>query len=239
MDLETAVGALRAKGKANTAKIYARHGVKEPCFGVSYADLGALVKRTGVDQRLALGLWKTGNHDARVLATKVADPAKMTVGEVTRWIRGASNYVITDAVAGLAARMPQALELGRTWVADKGEWVSAAGWNVLSVVAMNGGLDVKEGRALLARIRKGIHRSPNRTRYSMNNALIALGSIPELREEALEAAAAVGRVEVDHGETGCKTPDAAAYIKKMAARKAPKRTRVTGARMATSTARRA
>ena len=55
----------------------------------------------------------------------------------------------------------------------------------------------------------------------MNNALIALGSIPELREEALEAAAAVGRVEVDHGETGCKTPDAAAYIKKMAARKAP------------------
>lgn len=27
-------------------------------------------------------------------------------------------------------------------------------------------------------------------------------------------AARIGKVEVDHGETGCKTPDAAVYIRK-------------------------
>ena len=50
------------------------------------------------------------------------------------------------------------------------------------------------------------------------------GSLGELREEALAAARAIGKVAVDHGETGCKTPDAAAYIERMAARPA-RRTR--------------
>jgi len=64
----------------------------------------------------------------------------------------------------------------------------------------------------------------------MNNALIAIGgSIKSLREPALKVAKAVGKVEVDHGKTGCKTPDAARYIEKMVDR-ASKRTRVTGAR---------
>jgi hypothetical protein len=71
----------------------------------------------------------------------------------------------------------------------------------------------------------------------MNNALIAIGSHEPLRADALEAARAIGKVEVDHGQTGCKTPDAAAYIGRIAARKAKKRSRVTGARTNGRTAR--
>ena len=54
----------------------------------------------------------------------------------------------------------------------------------------------------------------------MNNALIAIG----LRDERLAtlaraAAARIGRVEVDHGETNCKTPDAIPYMDRGWARK--------------------
>jgi hypothetical protein len=53
----------------------------------------------------------------------------------------------------------------------------------------------------------------------MNNALIAIGMRNDaLRERALAAARAIGKVVVDHGETGCVTPDAASYIKKAADR---------------------
>ena len=50
---------------------------------------------------------------------------------------------------------------------------------------------------------------------AMNNALIAIG-IRNARLEKLAIAAArrIGKVEVDHGETSCKTNDAEAYIKK-------------------------
>jgi hypothetical protein len=54
----------------------------------------------------------------------------------------------------------------------------------------------------------------------MNNALIAIGGRNEaLRKQATAAAKRVGKVDVDHGDTACKTPDAVSYIEKMWARK--------------------
>ncbi|MFE6587353.1 DNA alkylation repair protein, partial [Bacillus mobilis] len=48
-----------------------------------------------------------------------------------------------------------------------------------------------------------------------NRALIAIGVRNEsLERQAIETARVIGKVEVDHGETSCKTPDAEAYIKK-------------------------
>ena len=42
---------------------------------------------------------------------------------------------------------------------------------------------------------------------------VAAASV-RLEGKALAAAQRVGRVEVDHGQTSCKTPDAAGYIRK-------------------------
>ena len=72
----------------------------------------------------------------------------------------------------------------------------------------------------LKSIEKEIHGRKNRVRESMNGALIAIGMrSAALEKKATTSAARVGKVEVDHGETGCKTPDAALYIKKGRARK--------------------
>jgi len=68
MNKTEALRALKALGTAQNRKVYARHGVQPPLFGVSYAALGKLRKQIGVDHKLALALWKSGNHDARVLA---------------------------------------------------------------------------------------------------------------------------------------------------------------------------
>ena len=49
----------------------------------------------------------------------------------------------------------------------------------------------------------------------MNGALIAIGiRNPVLQAKALAVAAQIGKVDVDHGQTSCKTPDAGAYILK-------------------------
>ena len=122
MDFSAVMKALRARGKPNTAVIYRRHGVREETFGVSYVDVGALTKKIGLDHELALALWKSGNHDARVLATKIADPARATPALVQAWLTDADNYVITDALSGLAARMPAAADLARRWTQGDGEW---------------------------------------------------------------------------------------------------------------------
>lgn len=225
MNARAVLTELKRLGKPNTVKIYARHGVTGPCYGVSYGDLRSLVKRIGRNQDVAVALWDSGVHDARVAATMIAEPEKMTRGEVERWLRQCSNYVLTDAVSGVAAKMPDAVELARSWIEQDGEWITTGGWNVIASLGPTGTLTADDVRGLLEKIERGIHAQPNRTRYAMNNVLIGIGGYVEsLRPRALEVAEAIGTVHVDHGETGCATPDASAYIKKMVAHRAAKKT---------------
>jgi 3-methyladenine DNA glycosylase AlkD len=215
MQKAEAMKSLETMGTAQNCKVYARHGVQGPMFGVSFANLNLLKKRIKTDHELALALWETGNHDARVLATMIADPARIDGKTLDAWARALGNYVLTDAFSTLAAQSPAVKPKLAKWTRAKGEWLSTAGWNVLArLVESRGALSDADLKDALAQIESGIHRAPNRTRYSMNTALIAIGMRPALTPKAIAAAQRIGRVEVDHGETGCKTPDAAAYIRK-------------------------
>jgi hypothetical protein len=64
-------------------------------------------------------------------------------------------------------------------------------------------------------IERDIHTRKNRVRGAMNSALIAIGVRNQaLQKKALAVAKKIGQVVIDHGDTNCKTPDAAAYILK-------------------------
>jgi 3-methyladenine DNA glycosylase AlkD len=220
---------LRRCGRAGTARILARHGVKDETFGVSYAQIGKLTKQLGVDHELAQMLWRSKIHEARIVAMRIADPHRATRAALRQWLKACQDPVLTDAVAGLAARTPHARELALEWIASDDEWVGAGGWSVISQLAITGRVPTGTARRLIRTIRAQIHGQKNRTRHSMNGALIALGgSDPAVRELAIEAAEAIGPVAVDHGETACKTPDAAAYIKRMVEPSAARPSRKNG-----------
>jgi hypothetical protein len=67
----------------------------------------------------------------------------------------------------------------------------------------------------------------------MNNTLVAIGvRSPRLTKPALASAKRIGKVDIDHGETGCKTPDATEYIKKALAHRSKKRSAKAPPRLA-------
>lgn len=215
MPLKDTLAALEKAGTAQNRKIYGRHGVAGPQYGVSFAVLKKLKKTIGTDQQLAVSLWATGNHDARILATMVADPAAFGVRELDARVRELDNYVVTDAFSAVVAGNPHARGRVDAWRDRKAEFVSACAFNVLAMLALHegGGPDEAWLRGQLAVIEAEIHTRPNRTRHSMNQALIAIGARGGALEKAAVAAARrIGKVEVDHGRTGCRTPDAVAYI---------------------------
>jgi 3-methyladenine DNA glycosylase AlkD len=217
MKLRQAIKRLEALGSAQTRKTYGRHGVDGPMFGVKYGDLDKLTKEIGVDHALALELFASGNHDACVLATKIVDPQQISSRELDAWIATSTNHVINGGIASVAAKSRFARKKADAWRKVKKEMKSSAGWNIVSQLAADPEADTKWLATCLTDIKAGISSAPNRTRYSMNNALISIGGYHEsLRKKALSAAKAIGKVEVDHGLTNCKTPDAASYIKKMA-----------------------
>ena len=224
VDLQPLLQEMQSLGTAQNRKIYARHGVSSEQFGLSFANLKQLQKRIKRDHPLSLVLWNTANHDCRILATMIADPALVSDALLESWCRDLDNYIITDSFAGFAGRTSLARLKAEQWRNEDAEWPGRAGWHMTANLAMKDQdlpddyfaelLDVTESR---------IHSRPNRVRDAMNNALIAIGiRNPALEALALEAASRIGKVEVDHGQTGCKTPDAASYIRRTLARRQAK-----------------
>ena len=208
---------LEASGTAQNRKVYQRQGAGSNLFGVSFANLDKLKKQINTDHLLAQRLWNSGNVDARHLATLVADPKRVTEEELDKWVKDLDYYVITDLFARhLASQSPLAKLKAEEWIKSSEEWIGQAGWVVMAILTMQGN-DLPDSyfERLLEIIKRDIHNSKNRVRYAMNNALIAIGIRNDnLQKKALAVAKTIGEVEVDHGETNCKTPDAAAYILK-------------------------
>ena len=224
MTLHDAMQALQALGTAQNRKIYVRHGAGENCFGVSFANLGKLVKQIKRDHALACLLWTTGNADARILATMVADPGALTPRELDDWVQSIEHYAVADAFSKLAAASPHAYDKLREWMPSTRDLTAQVGFDILAQKASN---DPEIAESLLEEqldlIEKTIHTRKNRTRHAMNNALIAIAfRNTRLRKMAVAAAKRIGKVEVDHGLTSCKTPDAVSYIEKSAAHYARK-----------------
>ncbi len=222
MTVDEALAALREAGSEQIRSIYARHGVAEPQLGVRHGDLDQLRKRIKTDDALAAGLWATGIHDARVLACKISDPRAIPAETLDAWAADTNSHVLADALGGLAAKSPHRARLAETWRADPRELVARLGWRMVAHRAM-GELDLPTPVlvAWLGEIERELPTAPNRTRGAMLDALIAIGGTHEAaRARALAVADALGPIEIDHGETACKTPDPVAYIQKMAARTA-------------------
>lgn len=223
MNLHETLDALKSAGKEQTRKTYRRHGAGEDCYGVSTPDLTKLQKKIKQDHALAGELWDSGNHEARILATQIADPKQLDGAALDAWAGSLGNYIEMGYLAGLAAKSPVARETMERWRESPDELTASAGWAVFSHLVAEGGISDAEAEAALARIERDLHGSQNRVRHQMNGALISVGgSKPALQKKALAAAARLGKIQVDHGDTGCKTPDAASYILKMAERRSAK-----------------
>jgi 3-methyladenine DNA glycosylase AlkD len=217
MTLDETMSALERAGSAQTRKTYARHGVTGAMFGVSFATLKELTKRIGIDHELALALWDSGNYDARNLAVKVVDPTRMTSGELDRWATDGGDAPMCSSYVGMIAGEGRlAAKKLAQWLATRSAGKRLAAWSLLSHLAMR---EETLGDELfadhLATIEDTLHAAPNRERYAMNSALIAIGCRnAALKKLALAAAKRIGVVDVDHGDTSCKTPDAAESIAK-------------------------
>jgi 3-methyladenine DNA glycosylase AlkD len=216
---------LEKLGTEQTRKTYLRHGVKEPFFGVKIGDLKVLQKKIKKDHALALALYDTGNSDAMYLAGLISDPQQMTKAQIQKWLKGAHWYMPAQyTVPWVAAESKFGAELARDWIDSPKELTAIAGWftwSSLVGITPDEDLDLDELADLLDRVQTKIHKAKNREKYAMNSFIIAVGGYVEpLLPKAKAVAKAIGTVEVDHGDTSCKTPNALDYLTYMETKKA-------------------
>ena len=107
-------------------------------FGVSMANLKVLAKRLGPNHELAAALWDTGRYEARMLATLIDEPARVTPAQMERWCRDFDNWGICDtACFALFDRTPHAWVKVSAWSDRRGEFAKRAAFALLACLALH------------------------------------------------------------------------------------------------------
>jgi 3-methyladenine DNA glycosylase AlkD len=93
--LHAVMDELAALGSPENRAGMARYGINvADAFGVSIPDLRKIAGRLGTDHELAQSLWGTRNHEARILAAMIDDPAQVSDEQMEAWASAKPNCSI-------------------------------------------------------------------------------------------------------------------------------------------------
>ena len=111
-------------------------GVK--ALGVNMPDLRKLAKKIKKDHQLALGLWDTGIHEARILASMIDDPKQVTTQQMDQWTADFNSWDVCDQVCGnLFDRTEFAIEKAIEYSASEAEYVKRCGFVLMAEFAVH------------------------------------------------------------------------------------------------------
>jgi 3-methyladenine DNA glycosylase AlkD len=137
--VDEAIRRLRALAVPERRAGMARYGIStETALGVTMAELRSLAREVGRDHELALALWETGIHEARLLATLVDEPARTTEAQLEAWVLDLDSWDLCDGLCGnLVDRTPFALDKAIGWSARDEEFVRRAGFALIAWSAVH------------------------------------------------------------------------------------------------------
>lgn len=169
---------LRAMGSKRDRAGMARYGINvENAFGVSVYEVRKLAKRLGTDHDLALALWATGNHEARLLACFVDDPAAVTAEQTEAWAADFDSWDLCDqATTSLFDQTPHAWRKAVEWSKRREEWIKRAAFALMAGLAVHDkGAADRSFVKLLPVIERGAWDERNFVKKAVNWALRNIG----------------------------------------------------------------
>jgi 3-methyladenine DNA glycosylase AlkD len=186
---------LAARANEESRAGMARYGINvADALGVSVPELRRLAKALGTDHDLALALWDTGNHEARLLAGMVDDPASVTTAQMDEWAAAFDSWDVCDQVtSNLFDRTPFAYDKVHEWSAADDEWVKRAAFATAAALAVQDKRAPDERfLAILELVRREAGDGRNFVNKAVNWALRNIGKRnAALHAAALETAAAI------------------------------------------------
>jgi len=156
----------------------ARFGINSKnTLGVSILNLRETAKQTGKNHMLALELWDSGIHEARILASMVEEIDKISEKQMDSWARDFDSWDVCDQVCmNLFYQLPVASKKCFKWAVKKEEFVRRAGFALIACLAFkNKKLTDKEFLKFFPLIKKYSNDERNYVRKAVNWALRQIG----------------------------------------------------------------
>ena len=196
MTVDEALQRLREKARPGALEGMSKYGMSiDSRLGVSMPEIRKLAGEIGKAHGLAMGLWKSGIAEARILATMVADPRMLTGDEMELWVKDFDSWDICDEVCmNLFDKSPFAREKVFEWAGREEEFVKRAAFSLIACLAWH---DKSAGDAAFLEFLPVIARAAtderNFVKKAVNWALRHIGKRNlRLNAAAIEAARRIG-----------------------------------------------
>lgn len=188
---------LRALGERRNVQGMARFGIRAKIvYGVAKPKMDALARRIGKDHQLALELWASGVHDARILAGLIDLPREVSSAQMEGWVRDFDNWDVCDGTCcHLFVFAASAWKKAIAWSRRDHEFVKRAGFALMAYLAYRDKQATDaQFRRLLPLIEREAYDNRNFVRKAVNWALRNIGKRNlRLNREATRAAARIRR----------------------------------------------
>ena len=214
MTLSQVMQQLEAHGDEKVRQRYVRDGAGDHVFGVLLGKIRGLAQEIGTDHALGLELWATGNHEARILACMLLDPAALTEKQARALLEPLANPTLVDELVGrVLVHATVAGALQTRWMDGSEELPRRAGWKLLAGRIARGLAPDLDVEATLARVERELPTAPYRVKEGINQCLVWIGlHLPAYTGAAIATGERLGRWDPRPIPKGCTSSYAPEWI---------------------------
>ena len=177
-DLKDILKLIKSNGNPANLAGMKRYGIRfDEAFGCNIPFLRKLAGQYRNNHELALELWSTGIHEAKIMAFLIDDPSKVTNRQMDKWLKEVKSWDICDGLCSNLLRKTEfAHEKALEWSYRKEEFEKRAGFVMMAVMAVHDkSLTTRDFDLFLKRIKEESTDERNFVKKAVNWALRQIG----------------------------------------------------------------
>jgi 3-methyladenine DNA glycosylase AlkD len=178
LSVRSIIAEMKSKADPRGVEGMARFGISgKNTLGLSIPTLKGMAKKVGRDHRVARALWKSGIHEAKILASLVDEPSKVTEEQMEEWVAQFDSWDVCDqCVSNLFDKTPFAVRKATEWSRREEEFVKRAGFAMMAALAVHDkGAPDAEFLGFFGAIEEGAKDPRNFVKKAVNWALRQIG----------------------------------------------------------------
>jgi len=190
---------LKALSNPKAVAGMARYGISpKNTYGISIPNLRKIAKKIGHDHTLSQKLWASNIHEARILASMIAQPDMATEEQMESWVKDFDSWDICDQCCmNLFAKTKFAYQKATQWSSKDKEFVKRAGFALMACLAVKDKkADDSQFEAFLPIIKRQASDKRNFAKKAINWALRQIGKRNlTLNRKAIETAREIHKMD--------------------------------------------
>ncbi|XOV93262.1 MAG: DNA alkylation repair protein [Bacteroidota bacterium] len=132
------ISKLKAIANPDYTSVVARFGIPtEQVIGIKSPEIKKISRSIGVNHSLAIKLWNTPIHEARILATLIADPTALDIQQAEQWAQVIYSWDLCDSICRVFYQMDEAYEIATRWTIKKEEFVKRAAFVTMVMLTIH------------------------------------------------------------------------------------------------------